>query len=107
MANVVPVLIFCRRLFLGAVLAYAFASVSFGAARTARPVFYAMTVGWFVLLCWKQASTVRSRTLRCLELLGFNVALTLFVAELSLRAFALLAGNSFLAGDPLGAYRLV
>jgi len=103
------VCILCRRLFTGATLAYLIASGWLGGSHAARPVFYVLTAGWFAVLCWRQTGIrgqQHSWALRSVELVGFNIALTLFLAEFSLRTFAVLTGNSILAGRPLDAYRL-
>lgn len=117
MKRFVPVFILCRRFFTGTILAYLVVSCSLGGAHAARPVFYAFTLGWLICLCSRRMGRVapsrtgpdsnpRGRAIRSLEVLGFNVALTLVVAEFSLRVLAFLSGSSFLAGASLDAYRL-
>jgi hypothetical protein len=112
-ARITPVLILCRRLFVGAIFAYVFASLTLGGSRAARPVFYSLTVGWFALLCWTRtwrivlSESSTANICHGLELVGFNLALTLAAAEFSLRACSLLCGTPFLSGQPLDAYRLV
>jgi hypothetical protein len=99
-------LIFCRRLFIGITAAYVLASLSFGGTRAARPIFCAMTLGWFIFLgSWGCSRLVSS--LRYLELFTFNIALTLVLAEFCLRAFAAYSGSSFLVSQALDAYRLI
>jgi hypothetical protein len=106
----IPCLILCRRLFIGTIAAYLLASLSLGGTRAARPVFYVMTLAWLIFLSrWGGNATRCSRragSLRCVELFAFNTALTLVLAEFSLRAFALYSGNSFLVSQTLDTYRL-
>jgi hypothetical protein len=105
--------IFCRRLFIGAVAAYLLASILFGGSHAARPTFYGLLLGWIAFLRWRGARSLarptdaeRQRTLRCLEVVGFNISLALVLAELCLRGFALLHGGPFLVCETLDAYRL-
>jgi hypothetical protein len=103
----IPYLILARRLFIGTVAAYLLASFSLGGTPAARPVFYAVTLCWLIFLCTRRDRGSRLAWLpRSLELLGFNVALTLVLAEFCLRGFAILSGNSFLVSQAIHAYRL-
>lgn len=113
MARFTPFLILCRRLFVGTTAAYLITSFSLGGSRAARPAFYVLIACWFIFLCLRQywrhtplSNTHFARSLHYLELLGFNLALTLFLAEFTLRAFALYSGSSILVRQTLDAYRL-
>jgi hypothetical protein len=97
-----------RRIFIGVVATYLLVSLTLGGTRSARPIFYALTLGcvaWF----WfrrKHAALPQTNVIRVFEVVAFNIALTLFLGELSLRAFAAYSGQSLVVSDSLDAYRL-
>jgi hypothetical protein len=106
-------LIFCRRVFIGAITAYIIASLFFGGSNAARPIFYGLVFCWIAFLCWGRSRHLdlpladpRQRIVRYLEVLGFNISLTLTLAEFSLRGLALFQGGSFLVCQALDACRL-
>jgi hypothetical protein len=98
------VLLFGRRLFVGVTLAYLLAVVLLGGTAAARPVFYALVGAWgCFLIRWNGPG---GKGVRLLELVGFNLALTLVLAELALRAFASYTGTSWIVSQALDGYRL-
>ncbi len=103
---------FGRRLLTGVAVVYLAASLTLGGTRAARPVFQGVAIAWAVLLgaCSWRARTDRPARwgrLACgVELVAFNVMLTLVLAELSLRAWSVLGGPSLLLSATLDAHRL-
>jgi len=102
-----------RRLLVGVVLAYTAVVLTIGGMAAARPVFYGLAAGWILLLAMLTYRFRRGKntanpplSLGLLELVGTNLALTLLLAEGSLRAFAALSGNPFLITAPEDGYRL-
>jgi hypothetical protein len=111
-------LCFVRRLLTGLVLAYAGASLVLGGDRSAKPVFHGLTLAWVGLLVvghslWnKERPKSRPslgffRALCVLEIIAFNLALTIALAEVTLRAFTTWAGTSLVVSDTLNAHQLV
>ena len=106
--HVYPLLCSVRRVFVGVIAAYVLVCLTLGGTRSARPVFYALTlacVAWF----WfrgKYIARPQTTVFRLFEVIAFNIALTLFLGELSLRAFATYSGQSLVVSDSLDAYRL-
>jgi hypothetical protein len=100
-----------RRLAVGVVFAFAFSSLTLGGTPPARWVFYAAVVLWSgvsVAATFKGlASTVTCGTvLRRVELVAVNMALTLVLAEASLRLVAFAGGKSPVLSDALESYLL-
>ena len=102
-----------RRLIVGVVLAYTAVVLILGGTAAARPVFYAFATGWILLLAMvtylfrrRTNSAPPPLSLRLPELVCTNFALTLLLAEGSLRAFAAWSGNPFLTSAPEDGYRL-
>ncbi|HLN31277.1 MAG TPA: SGNH/GDSL hydrolase family protein [Gemmataceae bacterium] len=113
LARLRPFLIFGRRALIGATAAYIAVSFTLGGTDWARPVFYACLAAWCVLILVGQLRAARFqaggrlyRSACFLEVIAFNLALTLVLAEWSLRAFAHHTGHSLLLSDALDAYRL-
>src|SRR5260370_14240409 len=124
-----PVWRFLRRLFSGVVLIYVFTCWIAGERPSARTICYSLTGLWVVLqLGWiwmerrsaprsmsaarMNANSCRSggivkRTGYFLELIAFNLALTLFLTEYGLRLYGAWSGRSLLVGDTIDAYKLV
>jgi len=113
LARLRPFLIFSRRALIGATAAYIAVSFTLGGTERARPVFYTCLAAWCVLILLGQLRATHLqpdgrlyRSACMLELIAFNLALALVLAESSLRAFAHHTGNSLLLSDALDAYRL-
>jgi SGNH hydrolase-like domain, acetyltransferase AlgX len=107
--NLVIWLLFVRRLAVGWVLVYVTVLLTIGTTPAARPALYGFSGLWLVILT---AGTNRRWALnaagwRWLELTATNVAVTLVLAELALRTWAVAAGGSPLVRANLDAYRLV
>jgi len=116
----VPVLRPVRRLLVGVVLAYVAVVLTLGGTPAARPLFQVLAVAWAILLLLhanrsrhRVDGVVRARwasrtrpTLRLLELVATNIALTLLLAELSLRAFAAWSDSPFVVNAAVEGYRL-
>jgi hypothetical protein len=99
---------FVRRLFIGEIAAYVLVSLILGGTSAARPAFCFLSLGCFVWL-WlrrKHLAAAPKKVGRILEIVGFNLALTLLSGELALRAFAFCTGHSLMVSDSLDAYRL-
>jgi hypothetical protein len=102
------VAVFMRRLLVGVVFGYVLGSLLLGGTALARPVFHALTAAWAALLglhAWRQWRL--PVVLRRVELVATNIALTLLLAELALRAGGLAVGKSLLVNATLDAHRLV
>jgi hypothetical protein len=110
-------LIFGRRLFGGVVLMYALVSVLAGGSAHARWLFDGAAVLWACTLLllplavrWRSARPpwlVRGgRFVHGAEVIAFNLALTLFIAECALRMLAVCSGKSLILSDALESYRL-
>src|SRR6516164_4575775 len=113
---------FCRRLLTGVVGAYGMVSLTLGGTRQARPVFHGLVVVWLLflgLVAWRARrrqpalgkhlpshSGRWTAVISVTEVIAFNLALTLVLAELSLRIFAAWAGTSLVLSDTLDACRL-
>jgi lysophospholipase L1-like esterase len=106
-----------RLLFTGVVAAYVLVALTLGGSATAWAAFYALTAVWVRLLCfisWERsleppaetAKPARVRAFEILEIVGFNLALTLVLAEGLLRSVAAFSGNSLIVSDALDAHRL-
>jgi hypothetical protein len=104
-ANLAFWLRFGRRLAVGLVLLYVAVVLTLGGTPLAKPVLYSLSGIWVVglLLC----SRLRLSKLARVEIPLTNIALTLVLAEVALRAWAVAAGTSLLIRDNLDAYRLV
>jgi hypothetical protein len=105
--------VFARRLVVGAVLAYVSTVLLLGGTPSARPVFRSLAVAWAAALslhAWRSGRRPRPASppgwRRRVELVVSNVAFTLLLAELGLRACGLAAGGSLLVGSSLDACRL-
>jgi hypothetical protein len=104
--------VFARRLLTGVVIVYTLTSLLLGGTVSAKPTFHALAVLWaaaLVLLSWRGRQAVPGRgqrVLRLIELVATNLALTLLLGELMLRACTLAGGNSLLLADTLAAHRL-
>src|SRR5262249_38478976 len=98
--------LFVRRFVTGVVAAYVVTSLTFGGSSYAKTVFYGLTASWGIFL-WSGQRLPPSRRLYTLELIAWNVALTLVLAEVALRSYGVLSGRSLLLDDTLDAYRLV
>jgi len=120
---------FLRRSFAGAVLIYVFVCGFMGERSSARPIFYFSVGIWiFFQILWiriERRSVVQSdsakrmnpgpgrngrifgRAGHHLELVAFNLALTLFLAEFGLRLYGAWSGRSLLIADTIDAYKLV
>jgi hypothetical protein len=104
-------LVFCRRVFTGAALAVVAVSFSLGGSAWAKPVFLSAVLGWSSLLVvctfGKHMKLRRPHSyLGRLELVAFNLALTLAMAETGLRLYAAVSGDQLLIRETLDAYRL-
>jgi hypothetical protein len=107
---------------MGVVGAYVTVSLALGGTPLARPVFQGGVIAWALFLAavhWRshlQSPTVaeslpaNSRQywpiLARVEVIAFNLVLTLVLAELAVRAFAAWAGTSLIISDTLDAHRL-
>jgi hypothetical protein len=106
---------------MGVVTAYVGVSLFLGGTTAAKPAFIGVTLAWILIL---MAGIMRSMTgptcaqvsektsssghrTSWLELVAFNVILTLVLAEVGFRAFALFAGSSVIISDSLDAHLLV
>lgn len=115
---------FCRRTFAGIVLIYVATSWLLGETTAARPVYHVLITLWFALqLGWSWIERRRSiphptagtspglrphgRGAILVELIAFNLALTLFLAEYSLRIYGSWSGRSLLVTDTIDTYKLV
>jgi hypothetical protein len=102
---------FFRRTFAGIVLIYVATSWLLGETTSARPVYYALAFLWtaFQLRWWWRQSSGGSHARRpiLVELVAFNLALTLFLAEYSLRLYGAWSGRSLLVADTIDTYKLV
>jgi hypothetical protein len=104
--------------FIGVVTAYVGVSLTLGGAAAARPIFQLLAIGWtLVLAAWagrvfcklehkRLPDSWRSNLCGRIELIAFNVVLTLVLAELALRAIAVFGGPSLVISDALGAHLL-
>jgi hypothetical protein len=104
--------VFCRRLFTGVVLGQAAVALILGGSSWARAGFLVFVLAWLAFLIlgrWGRGKQVHepAQVLRPLEVVAFNIALTLALAELSLRLYAAVSGNSLLIAETVAAYRLV
>src|SRR5438132_13314321 len=108
--------IFCRRMFSGVVLMYALASLLAGGSAHARWLFDGAVLTWAALLLMLPlaarcasgtAWSLRAgRFARGAEVIAFNIALTLVVAEFGLRALTLYSGQPLILSDAMESYRL-
>jgi hypothetical protein len=94
------------------VLLYVGTSLSLGGTRPAKSVFLALSSCWSVGLCFWHFRAVRRgaapRLLHRLELIATNLAVTLLLAELSLRAYVAWGDNpTLLVSTTLDAHRLI
>jgi hypothetical protein len=101
-ANFANLLRFLRRLFTGAVILYVIVLLAFGGTAPAKAVFHGAVVLWSVLLipCWHRTG------FPWLEISAGNLALTMVLAEGTLRLYAAFAGTSPFLQETLDAYRL-
>jgi hypothetical protein len=98
-----------RHGFIGFIASYVLASATVGGSSAAWGAFAFLAAVWCLpgwLLRGRLAQTW-SRAVAGYEWAGFNLALTAFLAEVSLRVFAACSGDSLLLSDSLEAYRLV
>jgi hypothetical protein len=109
---------FGYRLFVGSVCAYVLISLSLGGSGAAKPAFYGLAGGWAALLClyrflpWQEIkltiTAIRARPFpRALGMIIGNLAVTLVLAEVSLRLLSAWFGASLLISDALDAHRLL
>ncbi len=99
---------FLRRLVVGVVLCYVAVALTRGGTRHASATFWGLAALWLLALVlgsWRPPSRVR-RVLGVLEPALSSVALTLLLAELSLRLYATCAGGSLLLRATLDDHRL-
>lgn len=99
-----------RRWLAGAVALYLLCSFTLGGRENAKPVFALALGGLTVALCWckrRRAQSPCPRWLRALELIGVNVALTVVLGELGLRALSAVRGRSPLVENSVDAQLLV
>jgi len=109
-------LLFCRRAFIGVVGGYVTCSLLFGGTAWARPAFVTAATLWCAgLLCFQLCRTrvlpseeigKLGRACRALEVIAFNLTLTLALAEAALRGLIAFSGTSLLVSDALEAYLL-
>jgi SGNH hydrolase-like domain, acetyltransferase AlgX len=104
-------LVFGRRAVTGAALAVIAVSFSLGGSAWAKPAFSLAALGWVGLLLVCLLTTPGkflrfARSLGRVELVAFNLALTLVLAEASLRLYAAVTGDQLLIRETLDAYRL-
>jgi hypothetical protein len=94
----------------GVVLYYAAVSLTLGGSSCAPLVFRALALLWLLVLlvCRRRSAPAapRARGLRVLELVASNLALTLLLAEGSLRALAACGASTLLLSTSLDAHRL-
>jgi hypothetical protein len=109
---------FVYRLVVGVVLVYAPTSLCLGGTPSAKPVFCALAAGWAALLGGHRylpgqrlktrlATLARWPAARVCRMAARNLAMTLVLAEATLRAVAAWTGGSLLVSDSLDAHRLV
>jgi hypothetical protein len=101
-------------------MAYLVVVVTLGGTAPARPVFHGLAAGWVFLLGFHAYWSLRYNanaakglfasnaqlSLRLVELVSTNVALTLLFAEASLRALAAWSGTSLVVNAAVDGYRL-
>jgi hypothetical protein len=107
--RVLASLVLARRLVMGVLAAVVITSLGLGGDARARGVFYALTFVWCVVLalCRRRAATpARCAALRRSELVLWNVAASVVLGEVALRAYSAVTGSSILLNDNLDAYRL-
>jgi hypothetical protein len=102
---------FFRRSFAGVVLAYVFLSTALGETTIARPLFYGAAGCWVVFqLAWlwteRRFGIGSQASASLVGVITFNLALTLVLAEWSLRFYAQWSGHSLFISDTLDAYKL-
>jgi hypothetical protein len=97
---------FLRRFLIGAVLVYAVVILTFGGTKAAKPVLYASTALWLVVLTAATKCSSQSPWGRWLDIAATNLAATLVLAEVGLQVVAACAGQSYMLNDNLNAYRL-
>lgn len=94
-----------RRLFCGWVAVYVGTSLCLGGTGFARPVCWCLCGAMVVLLGgWQLHRRIRRGPI--IEIVAFNIALTLVLGELALRGFAVRVGVSPLIRESLESYRL-
>jgi hypothetical protein len=110
---------FLRRAFAGAVFIYVFISCLAGEKSNARTIFSIAAGSWiFIQFVWTfvprwphgRSFTIPpffKRSGEFCELVAFNLALTLFLAEYGLRFYASWSGQSLLVADTIDSYKLV
>lgn len=120
---------FLRRTFTGVVLIYVFTCWIAGERPDARTIYYSLSGLWIVLqLSWiwmerrsvsrsmgtarmngrsRRSGEIVKRTGHFLELIAFNLALTLFLAEYGLRLYGAWSGRSLLVANTIDTYKLV
>ncbi len=116
---------FLRRAFAGVVFTYVFICWAAGEKSNARTIYYAAAGFWIIVLLlwtWMQrraiptmsiplnassASFFFKRAREAFELIAFNLALTLFLAEYGLRSYAAWSGQSLLVADTIDTYKLM
>jgi hypothetical protein len=104
---------FARRTAVGVILGYVAVCLTLGGTPAAKPVFHVVAAAWVLLLaawsvCRRAPEPIRHGRLgRVADLVATNLALTLALAEFSLRAFAALAGTSLVVSDTLDSHRLM
>jgi hypothetical protein len=99
---------YLRRLVVGAVFLYAAVALTLGGTRAAPPTFRLLLLGWAILLAvrWRRSESDISVSLSRLELVATNIAFTLLLAELALRAWAACSGQTLLWSTALDGHRL-
>jgi hypothetical protein len=95
-------LVLLRRLFTGSILVYATVSLSLGGTRASWPAFYCILPVLFCGLLWFRKRIASSFW----EIAGFNLALTLALAEVGLRSAGYVTGTSLIVSNALDGYRL-
>ena len=109
------VLPLCRRWFAAVTLSYVATSFTLGGLSAAKPVLGCLLVActvpavacsWVRFQSCLKDTTPRSHWLLRMEVIAFNVALSLVLAEIALRSFAILRGASPLINNSMSAYRL-
>src|SRR5262249_37406150 len=104
-------LIGMRRLAVGGLLLYVLVALTLGGIRPARPVFCSCLIVWAVFLFWRsyrgETSAAAPNTVGWVELIATNLALTLVLAEIGLRAWSAASGPSLLVSCTLEDHRLV
>ena len=101
---------FVRRLLVGTAILYTFVVLTLGGTVAAKPAFYGLAGGWMLFLT---LYSIRVRpfqqtrpSLRVLEIIGTNLAVALFLCEVSFQAFAALSGEPLLVSAAMESYRL-